>query len=62
MPIARRIACLLILVTLATAGVCRAAEPQEVLKAYIVDFVKVLRDPAYAGGPRRPSNPSACGS
>jgi phospholipid transport system substrate-binding protein len=34
---------------MATAGVCRAAEPQEVLKAYIVDFVKVLRDPAYAG-------------
>ena len=49
MPMARRIACLMILATVAAAGVARAAEPQEVLKAYIDNFVSVLRDPAYAG-------------
>lgn len=49
MPKVRRIACLLILATIVTAGVCWAAEPQEVLKTYIDKFISVLRDPAYAG-------------
>ena len=49
MPMARRIACLLIMVLVVTAGVVRAAEPQEVIKTYIDNFVSVLKDPAYAG-------------
>ena len=49
MPMVRRIACLLSLAMVMTAGVARAAEPQEVIKAYIDNFVRVLRDPAYAG-------------
>jgi phospholipid transport system substrate-binding protein len=49
MPRARRIAYLLVLAILLTSGVCRADEPQEVLKAYIDKFVAVLRDPALAG-------------
>jgi phospholipid transport system substrate-binding protein len=49
MPMARRIAGLLILATVLSAGVSLAAEPQEVIKTYIDNFVSVLRDPAYAG-------------
>lgn len=49
MTMVRRIACLLILAIVLSAGVCRAAEPQEVIKTYIDNFVSVLKDPAYAG-------------
>ncbi|MBI5521510.1 MAG: ABC transporter substrate-binding protein [Desulfarculus sp.] len=49
MPMVRRIACLLILASVLGAGVGRAAEPQEVIKTYIDNFVSVLKDPAYAG-------------
>lgn len=53
MPMVRRIACLLILATVLSAGVCRAADPQEVIKTYIDNFVSVLKDPAYAGEARK---------
>jgi phospholipid transport system substrate-binding protein len=50
MPMARRIACLLALAVLLSAGAARAAdEPQVVLKKYIDDFVRVLHDPALSG-------------
>ncbi len=49
MPMVRRIACLLILASVLGAGVGWAAEPQEVIKTYIENFVSVLKDPAYAG-------------